>query len=62
MAHKLIGATVRATNRTYGLLPAQPYGDEETVVSVNEYDATVRTAEGNTYMLGGYLVMRHRKD
>jgi hypothetical protein len=58
MAHKLIGATIRATNRTYGLAPARPYGDEETVTDVDPYDASVKTAEGNSYMLGGYLVMR----
>lgn len=57
--HKLIGATIRATNRTYGLAPARDYGPDETVVKVNAYDATVYTAEGNCYLLGGYVVMRH---
>ncbi len=59
MTNKLIGATVRATNRTYGLLPSQPYGPEETVAKiVNEYDMTIKTVEGNVYPNGGYLVVR----
>lgn len=62
MAHKLIGATVRATNRTYGLAPARPLGDEEIVTKVDSYDSTIYTDKGNCYLLGGYLVMRHAED
>jgi hypothetical protein len=54
----LIGATIRAANRTYGLAPARDYGPDETVVRVDAYDSTVYTAEGNCYLNGGYLVMR----
>ena len=61
-AHKLIGATVRATNRTYGLAPARPWGEPETVAEVlNEHSLTIRTVEGNVYLLGGYLIMRYRE-
>lgn len=53
----LLGAMVRATNRTHGLAPACDYGPEEMVVKVDAYDATVYTAEGNCYLNGGYVVM-----
>ena len=60
MGHKIIGATIRATNRTYGLAPARAWGHEETVAEVVcEYDMTIRTVEGNTYMNGGYTIMRY---
>jgi hypothetical protein len=58
MKTSLIGATVRATNRTYGLAPARDYGPDETVIKVDAYDSTVYTTEGNRYPNGGYLVMR----
>lgn len=56
----LIGATVRATNRTFGLRPAQPYGEEETVAEiVDAYHLVIKTVEGNVYSNGDFLVMRH---
>lgn len=61
--HKIIGATIRATNRTYGLAPARPLGDPETVTEVvSEYDMTIRTAEGNVYLNGDYRIMRYAED
>ena len=58
--HRIIGATVRATNRTYGLAPAREMGPEETVAEVlYSYDMTIRTVEGNTYLNGDYLVIRY---
>lgn len=58
--HKIIGATIRATNRTYGLAPARPWGEPETVAEVVcEYDMTIRTAEGNVYANGDYRIMRY---
>ena len=61
-AHKLIGATVRAANRTHGLAPARPWGEPETVAEVlNEHSLTIRTVEGNVYLLGGYLIVRYRE-
>lgn len=58
---QLIGATIRPTNRTYGLVPAQPWGSEETVARVDAYDSTIYTTEGNAYLNGGYTVMRYAK-
>jgi hypothetical protein len=58
--HKLIGATVRAANRTYGLLPPQDYGPEETVAEVlDAHSLLIRTAEGNVYSNGNFLLMRY---
>lgn len=58
--NRILGATIRATNRTHGLAPARPYGDLETVAEVvNPYDMTIRTVEGNVYPNGGYLIMRY---
>jgi hypothetical protein len=58
--HKIIGATIRATNRTHGLAPSRPWGKEETVEEiVCEYDMTIRTVEGNTYLNGDYTIMRY---
>ena len=63
MNHKIIGAAVRATNRTHGLAPSRPLGDEETVAEVvNEYNMTIRTTEGNVYSSGDYRIMRYAKD
>lgn len=60
--HKIIGATIRATNRSHGLAPARPWGEAETVAEVVcEYDMTIRTVEGNTYLNGGYTIMRYAK-
>lgn len=62
-AHKIIGATVRAMNRTYGLLPPQDYGPQETVAEVvNDYNLTIRTVEGNVYSNGNFLLMRYAKE
>lgn len=59
-AAKIIGATVRATNRTYGLAPAREAGEPETVVEVvSAYDMTIRTAEGNVYANGDYTIVRY---
>jgi hypothetical protein len=59
VAGKIIGATVRATNRTHGLRPAQPLGPEETVAEVvNSYNLTIRTVEGNVYLNGGFTIIR----
>lgn len=61
--HQLIGATVRATNRTFGLAHGRPLGEEETVSEiVCEYDMTIRTEEGNVYANGDYVVMREKGD
>lgn len=62
MAHKLIGATIREAPRTYGLVPPKPYGPDEIVAWADDYDGAVRTEDGNYYSLGGYLVIRHRKE
>lgn len=57
--NKIIGAIIRATNRTYGLAPSRPLGEEETVMEiVSEYDMTIRTFEGNVYLNGDYMIMR----
>lgn len=62
-AHKIIGATVRAANRTYGLRPPQDHGPEETVAEVvNDYNLTIRTVEGNVYSNGNFLLMRYAKE
>lgn len=53
---RLLGATVCATNRTYGLAPSREPGPAETVVKVDPYDNTVETAEGNTYLSGDYTI------
>jgi len=56
---RIIGATIRATNRTHGLRPAQPWGPEETVTEViNTYNLTVATAEGNVYLNGDFTIIR----
>lgn len=58
--HKIIGATIRATNRTHGLAPARDWGKPETVTEVvNEYDMTIATAEGNIYLNGDYTIIRY---
>lgn len=58
--HKIIGATVRATNRTHGLTPARDSGKPETVTEVvDEYDMTIRTSEGNVYLRGGYTISHY---
>lgn len=60
---RLVGATVRATNRTFGLAPARPTGPEETVAEViDTYDLTIRTVEGNVYLNGGFTVIRFAAD
>jgi hypothetical protein len=59
VTHKLIGAIIRATNRTHGLTPALAWGKEETVAAVDPYDNTVRTTDGNTYLAAGYQIMRY---
>lgn len=59
--HKLVGATVRATNRTYGLAPSRAWGEPETVKQVVcEYDSTIETVEGNTYLNGDYTIIRYK--
>lgn len=58
---RMIGATIRATNRTHGLAPARDAGDPEVVVEVvNAYDLTVRTDAGNVYANGDYSIVRFR--
>lgn len=56
--HRFVGAAIRANNRTYGLRPAQEMGPEETVTEVDNYDSSIKTAEGNFYFNGGYTIMR----
>lgn len=62
MNTNLIGATVRAANRTYGLIPARPWGPEETIARVDTYDSTIYTTAGNTYLNGSYTIMRYAAD
>jgi hypothetical protein len=58
--HRIIGATVRATNRTFGLAPARPAGADETVTEVvNEYDLTIATDKGNVYANGDFTIVRY---
>lgn len=58
--HKIIGATVRATNRTFGLAPSRPAGDPETVVEVvDDYSLTIRTDAGNVYGNGDFTIVRY---
>lgn len=56
--HRFVGATVRATNDTYGLTPSREMGDEEIVKSIIPYDGTILTDKGNCYLAGGYRIMR----
>lgn len=45
---RIIGATVYALNRTYGLAPAREAGGDETVVEVIDgYSGLIRTDAGN---------------
>lgn len=62
--HKLVGTTIRATNRTFGLAPARSAGAEETVETVvDPYTNMVKTVEGNVYDGNGeYMIMRYRED
>ena len=56
---RFIGATIRATHRTFGLRPAQPAGPEETVVKiVDDYHLTVETDAGNRYTNGDFTCIR----
>ena len=58
--NRMLGATISADNRTYGLRPAQAPGPHETVTEVtNAYDLSVRTAEGNYHLGGTYTVIRY---
>ena len=57
--NRLIGATVRATNRTYGLAPARPAGEPETVARIlDPYALLIETAEGNVYANGDFTIVR----
>lgn len=61
--HRLVGATVQATNRTFGLAPAREPGSPEIVVEVlDPYDLTVRTDAGNVYLNGDYRVLTAATD
>ena len=58
--NRMLGATISADNATYGLAPARPAGPHETVTEVaNDYDLSVRTAEGNYHLGGTYTVIRY---
>lgn len=59
---KLIGATIRANNRTFGLAPARDWGEPETVVSiVDHYHLTIETEEGNLYLNGDFTIVRYNQ-
>jgi hypothetical protein len=56
--NRLLGATVRATNLTHGLRPAQPWGEPETVTAiVDPRTLLIETAEGSLYSNGGFVVI-----
>ena len=54
--HPFVGSTIYALNRTYSLRPGRPIGPDETVDSVDPYDMTVYTVEGNCHLNGDYGV------
>ena len=59
-AQRIIGATIRATNRTFGLVPSRTHGEPEIVVElVNAYDLTVKTDAGNVYANGDFVIVRY---
>lgn len=56
---KIIGASIRAANRTYGITPSQPPGPVETVLEVvNPYTGLIRTVEGNLYRNGNFSILK----
>ena len=60
--HNLIGATIRANNRTFGLAPPRPWGDPEIVTEiVDAYCLTIATDAGNCYSNGDFTVVRLRE-
>ena len=57
--NRMLGATIRADNRTYGLAPARPAGQPETVADIADpYCLTVITTAGNRYSNGDFTVLR----
>lgn len=56
---RIIGATIYALNRTFGLAPARPAGDDETVTEViDSHSGLVRTDAGNVYANGDFGIKR----
>ena len=57
--NRMLGATISADNRTYGLAPARPAGQPETVAEIADpYCLTVITTAGNRYSNGDFTVLR----
>ena len=57
--NRMLGATISADNRTYGLAPARPAGQPETVAEIADpYCLTVITTAGNCYRNGNFTVLR----
>lgn len=60
-APKIIGATVYALNRTFGLAPAREHGTHETVTEViDSRTGLIRTDQGNIYSNGDFNVVKFR--
>ena len=57
--NRMLGATISADNATYGLAPARPAGQPETVAEIADpYLLTVITTAGNRYSNGDFTVLR----
>ena len=57
--NRMLGATISADNRTYGLAPARPAGQPETVADIADpYCLTVITTAGNCYRNGNVTGLR----
>jgi hypothetical protein len=62
-AQRIIGATIRATNRTFGLAPARPAGEPETVTEViDAYSLIVGTDAGNVYANGDFTIVCYAEE
>lgn len=58
---KIIGATVYALNKTYGLAPARETGPAETVTEViDSRTGLILTAEGNVYSNGDFGIQKFK--
>lgn len=56
---RIMGATVYALDRTHGLAPARPIGEDETVTAIlDSYSGLIETDKGNVYGNGSFGIRR----